>query len=155
MKSKDQIIASRWVRPIAHRLIHPSLWHLNRRSVSKALAVGLLSAFLVPIGQFLCAAMLAIPTRANVPVAAAATLVTNPLTFPPIYYAAYWLGSSLGLDAITSTPVRLFVAVATGMLCMGIALATIGFAVSRLYFRLRLSRRWLQRSGKTERASAS
>jgi uncharacterized protein (DUF2062 family) len=31
--------------------------------------------------------------RANVPIAAAGTLVTNPLTVPAIYYAAYQLGA--------------------------------------------------------------
>jgi uncharacterized protein len=30
--------------------------------------------------------------RANVPLAAAATLISNPLTFPPIYFAAYKVG---------------------------------------------------------------
>jgi uncharacterized protein len=154
MKSKDEIIASRWLQPIAHRLVHPSLWHLNRRSVSKALAIGLLSAFVVPIGQIICAALLAIPTRANVPVAAAATLVTNPFTFPPIYYAAYRLGSFLGADTISYTPVRFFAAVAAGMLCMGVVLAVIGFLSSRLYFRIRLSRRWFLRKEGTSRPLA-
>lgn len=151
MKSREDILASRWIRPVAHRLVHPSLWHLNRRSVSKALAIGLLSAFIVPIGQFICAALLAIPTRANVPVAAAATLVTNPITFPPIYYAAYQLGAGLGLDTIAYTPVRLFAAVAAGMICMGVVLATMGFLASRLYFRIRLSRRWSLRREASKR----
>ena len=31
--------------------------------------------------------------RANVPIAAAGTLVTNPLTVPAIYYGAYQLGA--------------------------------------------------------------
>jgi uncharacterized protein len=152
MKTKDEILSSRWVRPIAHRLVHPSLWHMNRRSVSKALAIGLLSAFLFPIGQFVCAALLAIPTRANVSVAAAATLVTNPLTFPPIYYAAYRIGTWAGLDAIESAPLRLFASLAIGMLCMGIALATSGYLISRLYFRIRLVRRWSVRSAASRNA---
>lgn len=145
MMTKDEFLAVRWIRPIAHRLVHPSLWHMNRRSVSKALAIGLLSAFVVPIGQFVCAALLAVPTRANVPVAAAATLVTNPLTFPPIYYAAYQIGTGLGLDAIQSAPLRLFAALAVGMLCMGVVLAALGYLTSRLYFRVQLIRRWAAR----------
>ena len=39
------------------------------------------------------AAILAIPLRANVAIAAAFTLVVNPLTIPPMYYAAYRIGS--------------------------------------------------------------
>jgi uncharacterized protein (DUF2062 family) len=114
----------------------------------------LLSAFLVPIGQFICAALLAIPTRANVPVAAAATLVTNPITFPPIYYAAYRLGFFLGVDAISYTPIRLLATVAAGMLCIGVVLAATAFLGSRFYFRVRLSRRWTSRKEGTSRPLA-
>ena len=39
------------------------------------------------------AAVLAIPLRANVAVTAAFTLIVNPLTIPPLYYAAYRIGS--------------------------------------------------------------
>jgi uncharacterized protein (DUF2062 family) len=39
------------------------------------------------------AAVLAIPTRANIVIAAAFTLVVNPLTIPPLYYAAYRVGN--------------------------------------------------------------
>jgi len=39
------------------------------------------------------AAILAIPTRANIAIAAAFTLVVNPLTIPPLYYAAYRVGT--------------------------------------------------------------
>ncbi len=153
MRSKEEILASRWLRPIAHRLVHPSLWHMNRRSVSKALAIGLLSAFLVPIGQFVCAALLAIPTRANVPIAAAATLVSNPLTFPPIYFTAYRLGSASGVE-IGSGPLTAMIAVAIGMLSMGLGLSLIGFLGSRLYYRLRLSRRWSGRQNSRESFAA-
>jgi uncharacterized protein (DUF2062 family) len=93
MKSREAILRSRWVRPFAHYFAHPSLWHLNRRSVPRGLAVGLFAAFALPVGQFALAALLAIPLRANVPLAAAATLVSNPITFAPIYIGAYKLGS--------------------------------------------------------------
>ena len=45
----------------------------------------------------------AVVLRANVPAAAASTLVTNPITFAPVYYAAYRVGARLtGADAEAS-----------------------------------------------------
>ena len=47
---------------------------------------------IIPFMHTFIAALLAIPTRANVAVAAAFTLLINPLTIPPMYYAAYRIG---------------------------------------------------------------
>jgi len=47
----------------------------------------------------------AVVLRANVPAAVASTLVTNPLTFGPVYYAAWALGSAiLGESAQAPAP---------------------------------------------------
>lgn len=56
-------------------------------------AVGMFIGLLIPIAQIPFAAAIALCLRANVAVAAAGTLVSNPLTVPPIYYAAYHLGA--------------------------------------------------------------
>jgi hypothetical protein len=50
---------------------------------------------LLPIAQFVFAIAVAIACRANVAVSAACTLITNPLTFAPVYWLAYRLGSFL------------------------------------------------------------
>jgi hypothetical protein len=50
-------------------------------------------AVIIPFMHTIIAVLLAIPTRANVAVAAVTTLVVNPLTIPPMYYAAYRIGS--------------------------------------------------------------
>lgn len=55
-------------------------------------ALGVFFGLLVPIAQIPLSAAAAVLMRANVP-AAASTLVTNPVTFGPIYYAAYHLGT--------------------------------------------------------------
>lgn len=75
--SREAVLSNRWISPFAHRLVHPSLWHLNRRSVARGVALGLFAGFLIPIGQIAVAAFLAVTVRANVVVAATATFVTN------------------------------------------------------------------------------
>ncbi len=81
------------LRPFAPHLTHPSLWRMTRRSVPRGVALGLFVGVIIPFMHTFIAALLAIPTRANVAVAAVFTLVVNPLTIPPMYYAAYRIGS--------------------------------------------------------------
>lgn len=78
---------------LAPYLSDPKLWHWSRRGVAAGLAIGLFIGLLIPLTQMLFAAAAAAYLRVNVPVAVAGTLVTNPLTVPPIYYAAYHLGA--------------------------------------------------------------
>ncbi|MDO9012883.1 MAG: DUF2062 domain-containing protein [Gallionella sp.] len=57
------------------------------------MALGVFFGLLIPIAQIPLTVAAAIVMRANVPAAAASTLITNPITFGPIYYGAYWLGA--------------------------------------------------------------
>ena len=82
MPSREQMAENRWLAPIAHRFLSPELWLFTRRSVPRGVALGLFAAFIVPLGQIFLAAFLALPTRANVPLAALVTFITNPFTFP-------------------------------------------------------------------------
>lgn len=93
--SKEQLRSSRWLRPLAHHFDNERLWSTERGSVARAVAIGLFFGFLIPFAQILFAIAVAIVLRAHVAIAAAATLVTNPITFPPIYWAAYQLGRFL------------------------------------------------------------
>jgi uncharacterized protein len=82
----------RWLGPLLHR---PWLWHMNRRTVAVGMGIGVFFGFLVPVLQIGAAAAFAVALRANLPVAVAATLVSNPLTYAPIGVAAYKVGSAL------------------------------------------------------------
>ena len=58
-------------------------------------AIGVFFGLLVPIAQIPLSAFAAVALRANLPAAAASTLVTNPVTFAPVYYAAWKTGDAL------------------------------------------------------------
>src|SRR3569623_1702254 len=91
--TRDTIGDYRVLRPCAPHFSHPSLWRMSRRSVPRGVAVGLFVAVIIPFMHTVIAALLAIPTRANVAVAALFTLVVNPLTIPPMYYEVLHNGS--------------------------------------------------------------
>ena len=90
--SREQLEANRSLRALAPFLANPKLWQWSRRGVAAGVALGLFIGLLIPVAQILFAAAAAVFLRVNLPIAAASTLITNPLTFPPIYYAAYQLG---------------------------------------------------------------
>jgi len=100
--TRQALLKSRFVRPLAAR---PELWRYNRRSVPRGIAVGLFVGIfaMIPGVQIVGAALLCVPFRGNIPLAAGATLLSNPATTPFILLAALWLGSFLGLDADLAT----------------------------------------------------
>jgi hypothetical protein len=91
----ESVHHNRWLRWIGPALYHPQLWRITRRGVALGVALGIFFGLLVPVAQIPLSAAAAVVLRANVPTAIASTLVTNPVTFAPIYYAAYHLGTML------------------------------------------------------------
>lgn len=71
---------------------HPRLWQLSRRGIALGFAIGIFYGLLLPFGQIPLAGVTAILLRGNVPVAMASTFISNPVSFPLIYYLAYQLG---------------------------------------------------------------
>ncbi len=93
LPSKEEMVKNRWLRWLGPSLSHPSLWRWQRHSVALGVGIGIFFGFLVPIAQIPLSAVCAVLFRANISVAAVSTLVTNPFTFPGIYYAAYQVGN--------------------------------------------------------------
>ena len=161
--SRDTIDEFRLLRPFAAQLRHPSLWRFSRRSVPRAVAVGLFVAIIIPVLHTFVAAILAIPARANVAIAAALTLVVNPLTIPPLYVAAYRIGSwELHYDAkVVSTEAAVRFSselgrmlfwlhqasgpIAFGILTIAGTAALIGYLIASFAWRLRIGSRWQRR----------
>lgn len=100
--SREELAENRFIKPFAHRVLRRDLWRFNRRSVPRGAALGMVVGIFVMIPglQIVAAALLALPFRANIPVAAAATFNSNPLTTPFILLAAIFVGNDVfGLEA--------------------------------------------------------
>lgn len=147
---------------MAHRLAHPEIWHFNRRNVARGVALGLFVGFIIPIGQVVIAALLAASARGNLLVAAMATLITNPFTFPPIYYAAFRTGSFLldpflngnaasqgNPDGATASMMAMLsnasLPTIAGLLLFATLAAAAGYGAVHLAWRISLVRQWKRR----------
>jgi uncharacterized protein (DUF2062 family) len=163
LPTPEQLAQHRWLRPIAHRISEHGLWHATTESVARGVAIGVFWAFVVPFAQILFAAAHCVWWRANIPVAAAVTLITNPLTIGGWLYLAYQLGSLV----IPGTP--LAVPAGEGWMAQlqamgwptaaGMGLFAVGGAlggyllvrsVSRLWLHWRLARRNLRKGARHE-----
>lgn len=95
LPDRQRILDNRWLRWLGPSLLHPRLWHFSRRGVAVGVGLGVFFGLLIPVAQIPFAAGLAVLLRANVPAAVASTLVTNPVTFAPVYLLAYRVGAAL------------------------------------------------------------
>ena len=132
----------------------PELWHLNRRSVSAAFAVGLFLAF---PSQMLRAALAAIVVRCNLPLAVALVWITNPLTIPPMFFFTYKIGTwilgippqvssiELSLDWLVAQAGRVWKPLLTGSVLCGAVAGTIGYFASGWLWRRQVIQRWERR----------
>lgn len=174
-------LIKRWLPDQRHFREHPhlrrlgswlhsaDLWHLNRRSASGAVALGLFVAWIPVPFQMLLSALGAVAVRVNLPIAVAMVWVTNPITMPPLFWFAYELGLWLlrrpGLH-LESTPTLGWFAEAFGQiwqpfllgcLVLGIVSSATGYAVTRLLWRRHVARSWDARARLrgTDRASSA
>jgi uncharacterized protein (DUF2062 family) len=89
------IAENRLIKLLGPRLQDPGLWHINRKSFSGAIAVGVFFAFMpIPI-QMLLAVIAAVLFRFNILVAASTVWISNPLTFAPMFYFCYRIGAAI------------------------------------------------------------
>lgn len=95
LPSAEAIRANRWLRWLGPALHDPRLWHISRRGLALGMALGFFFGLLIPLAQIPLSAAAAVALRANVPAAVASTLITNPLTFGPLYYAAWRVGGAI------------------------------------------------------------
>lgn len=92
MPHPSRITDNRIIKKLGPQLQDPGIWHINRRSISGAIAVGLFCAAMPVPFQMLLAALGAILFRVNILLAVPTVWVSNPLTIPPMFYFSYQVG---------------------------------------------------------------
>ena len=160
LSRKRHYLSTRWyMRPFSSVFGDAAYWSINRRNVTRAVALGFFIAFLPPpIPHTLVALALSVALRVNMPVTLTAIFITNPVTMVPVYYAAYWSGCYLlGLTPLTQLPafsnhdwlpafhgpfLEPFV---LGCLVLGLAVAVAGYILLGLSWHLSLVYKFYKR----------
>ena len=161
-------VRSHWLLARLGWLHHPNLWCLNRRSASRAVGIGLFAGLIPGPLQMLAAVLLSVPLRANVLVAMATTLYTNPLTIVPLYLLAFaygrfilqaehqavniqpfdtdWFNFGLSLRALLDWSLALGKPLAVGLVALALTLGIVGTLATRLAWRLYVVAAWKKRA---------
>lgn len=138
------------IRMFGSLLHEPNLWHLNRRSVASAFAVGLFFMWIPLPFQMPLAAGAAIMIHSNLPISVALVWISNPLTMPPMFYFAYrfgvWLIGAPELDFqfeptmewLKTEMLSNWKPFLTGCLTLAVISSVLGFACIRILWRMRI-----------------
>lgn len=142
------------VRVFGRALQNANLWHLNRHSVASAVAVGLFTAFMpVPV-QMVVAAAGAIALGCNLPVAVVLVWISNPITMPPMFFAAYKTGAwllgetpksvhfEMSFEWLLTRMVDIWQPFLLGCFTLGIAAAAIGYVSVQIIWRIHVVQSW-------------
>jgi hypothetical protein len=134
-------------------LLHdPNLWHLNRKSVSLAFAVGLFLMWIPVPSQMVLAAAAAILVRSNLPISVILVWISNPLTMGPMFYGAYKFGAwmlsaphnkfsfELSLDWLMTEMLAIWKPFLLGCFTMAVISGLLGFFTVRILWRLHIVR---------------
>lgn len=148
-------------------LADPNLFHMNRRSVSGAFAVGLFWAAIPIPMQMLAAAITAIFVRVNLPISVALVWLTNPITMPPVFYFNYLVGTwilgkppdvgefHMTLEWIGSQLHAIWLPLYFGSFVVGVVAGLIGYIGMRLFWRWHVVQHWRRRRHRDSRGTES
>lgn len=166
MPTHQQLEANRLTAPFARR---QELFRFTRRSVPRGVAVGMFVGIfaLVPGVQIAGSALLCVPLRGNIPLAAAITFISNPLTtLLVILPLAVTIGNSFGFHADVATVMAMIrdgaglsqwaewllsdtaPAVVIGLFVQGVVAAAISYFLAGWFWRFWVARKRTRRSGK-------
>jgi uncharacterized protein (DUF2062 family) len=136
------------------------LWQLSRTTTARAFAIGLYCAMLPVPGQMIISTALAIVFSANIPLSFSLIFITNPLTRPAIYFAAYKLGAwILGTEPLdvefeaswtwfTQSLDEIWIPLLVGSQVMGLVCAVLGYWLIDTMWRNAIRRQWKARQKK-------
>ena len=135
------------MQPFRHLLADQRLWAIRRQTVVPAVALGVFFAFMPIPGHPLLATLAALWRRVNIPVAAVTTLISNPLTMPPIFFACYRVGAYLlrippepiefemSLDWVANVLINIWQPMLLGCVFIGSLASLFAYAVLDLFWR--------------------
>ena len=167
------IHSNRWLAPFSNTLLHPRLWHINRRSAAGAVAVGMFCGLIPGPLQMFGSVIGVLLFRVNLPLALLTTFYTNPLTIVPLYILAFTLGKvalgefgngaefvappdygAAGLQAWMGAMIHWMIGLGTplalGLVLLAALLSLVGYAIVRLLWRIYLVRTWRRRGSRRD-----
>ncbi len=161
---RREALSKRWfLRPFSALLHDPALWASHRRSVLRALALGIFVGCLPLPFHMAIVAAIAVVLRINLVVGVLATWISNPLTVTPIFVAAYYLGAwmlgqptqpltvELSLDWLLSGLANVWKPLWTGSLVIATLAAGITYLVMDRIWRISLAYRFSRRRDRTRK----
>ena len=160
--SQERLARSRFLRPVARYIGNPNVWHFNRHSVARGVALGLFLGLAIPMGgQLFVAALIAVSARANIAVTALFTSISNPVTVVPLGIVTIRTGEwLLGTDGGTFSDARLVEVIAeapiyfvVGGVFLGAIAGALGFLSIHFAWRWWIRRRWAMRLARKARAA--
>jgi len=153
----DTVHSHKSLRFLGPLVKDPNLLHLNRRSVSGAVGMGLFLAFVPVPFQMVLAAISAIIIRINLPITMAMVWLTNPITIPPMFYFAYKVGVwildtpkqefdfELSWTWITDSLGAIWQPFLLGCFLVGATAGLLGSITIRTLWRLKVQQSWRER----------
>lgn len=145
LPGKSELLSNKILQTLGDSLHDPNLWRFNRKSVSKATAIGLFCAFLPMPFEMLPAALGAIWLHANLPLSIALVWISNPITWIPLYTPAYLLGNwilgrSIPADQAITIEVLIdsLASLWIGCLIIGTLLSISSYFIVNLLWRMRV-----------------
>jgi uncharacterized protein (DUF2062 family) len=151
--TKEAILSNKWLKWLSPFLSNNDLWSFNKRSIALGASIGIFFGLIIPFAQIVFSVILSVILRANIPVAAFSTFITNPFTFAPIYYIAYQLGSFIlntppiefKMEDIDMVLKPLF----TGLFSLALILSLLSYILVIIFFKIKAYIRLNRKNKKT------
>lgn len=158
MPDERKLKSNRYLSWLGSHLHDPNLWHLTRKSVSRAFFVGLFCAFIPLPSQMLIAAVASLFVRSNLPISVSLVWLTNPLTIPPMFYFAYWVGTliigaevgyidfEVSLGWLKAELDHIWLPLLVGSLACGLLSGSLGYFLMQRFWVWHVNKSWRNRN---------
>ena len=167
LPSPEQVNKLKIMRIFGDKALNPTLWYVNRKSISKAMFIGTFWGILpIPLHSLLIILTVLI-FEANLPIALLLAWIMNPLTIVPILIFAFWIGSKIYHVHTINKEMLLGVfhqiiawiknfghghidlslakILATGLFIEAVIFATLFFVLTRISWRCTIVKKWRKR----------